>query len=82
MRHLGYYSPTMKCYIVSLKYDFEEFRPNHWLYKDMFADISVDILLISGLDSKLNILMIKLMRIVKLILNESKNTKSNIPMLS
>ncbi len=79
MKHLGYYSPTMNSYMVSLKYDFEEFSSKHWLHTDTFADVSVDIRVISGLDSKLNTLMIKLMRVVKWILNESQNTKSNYP---
>ncbi len=29
MKHLGYFSPTMNSYMVSLKYDFEEFRSKH-----------------------------------------------------
>ncbi len=79
MKHLEYYSPTMNSYMVSLKYDFDEFRSKYWLYTNTFANISVDIPVISGLDSKLNQLMIKLMRVVKSILNESKNTKSKYP---
>ncbi len=69
----------MNSYMVSLKYDFDEFRSKHWLYTNTFVNISVDIPVISGLDSKLNQHMIKLMRVVKLILNESKNTKSKYP---
>ncbi len=36
MKHMGYFSSTMKSYMVSLKYDFEEFWSKHWLYTDTF----------------------------------------------
>ncbi len=69
----------MNSYMVSLKYDFEEFRSKHWLYTNTFADISVDVPVISDLDSKTDHLMIKLLRVVKLILNESKDSKFKYP---
>ncbi len=31
MKHMGYFRPTMNSYMLSLKYDFEEFRSKHWL---------------------------------------------------
>ncbi len=46
MKHMGYFSPTMNSYMVSLKYDFEEFRSKHWLYTDTFTDISNEITVI------------------------------------
>ncbi len=53
MKHLGLFRPTMNNYMVSLKYDFEEFRSKHWLYTDIFANISADIPVIPPLESKL-----------------------------
>ncbi len=41
IKHMGYFSQTMNSYMVSLKYDFEEFRSKHWLYMNTFTDISV-----------------------------------------
>ncbi len=79
MEHLGYYSPTMNSYMVSLKYDFEEFQSKHWLYRSTFADISVDVLVISHIDSKLKLFIIKLLEVVKWILQESKDYKSKHP---
>ncbi len=61
----------MNSYMVSLKYDFEEFRSKHRLYRNTFANISADIPVISNVDSKLNHLMISLMEVQR----ESKNTK-------
>ncbi len=29
MKHMGHFSPTMNSYMVSLKYDFEEFQSKH-----------------------------------------------------
>ncbi len=79
IKHFGYYSPAMNSYMVSLKYDFEEFRSKHWLYTSTFADISVDIPVISHIDSKLKLLMIKLLGVVKCILRKSKDSKSKYP---
>ncbi len=62
----------MNNYMVSLKYDFEEFRSKHWLSLSTFADISVDIPVISHIDSKLKLLMIRLLGVVKWILKVSK----------
>ncbi len=76
MKHMGYFSPTMNTYMVSLKYDFEEFRFKHWLYTSTFADISADIAVISKVDSKLHQLMIRLMGVVKWIQWESKNSRT------
>ncbi len=50
----------MNSYMVSLKYDFEEFRSKHWLYMSTFADISVGIPVISYIDTKRQCLLIKL----------------------
>ncbi len=79
MKHMGYFSPTMNSYMLSLKYDFEEFRPKHWLYRSTFADISADIRKISNVDSKLHQLMIRLMGVVKWIQRESKNSRTKYP---
>ncbi len=73
MKHLGYFSPTMNSCLVSLKYDFEEFRSKYWLYTSTFANISAHIPVISDVDSKLKLLMIKLLGVVKWIIRESKN---------
>ncbi len=77
IKHMEYFSPTMNSYMVSLKYDFEEFRSKHWLYTSTFADISADIPVISNVDSKLHQLMIRLMGVVKWIQRESKNCSKN-----
>ncbi len=76
---MGYYSPTINNYMVSLKYDFEEFRSKHWLYTSTFADISADIPVILNVDSKLHQLMIRLMGVVKWIQQESKNSRTKYP---
>ncbi len=57
--------------MVSLKYDFDDFRSKHWLYT---FDISVDIPVISHVESKLKIQMIKLLGVVKLIIRDSKDS--------
>ncbi len=49
MKHMGYFSHTMNSYMVSLKYDFEEFRSKHCLYTDNFTDISNEIPIIPKL---------------------------------
>ncbi len=79
MKHLGYISPIMNSYMVSLKYDFEELQSNHWLYTSTFADISADIPLMTIGDSKLQLLMIKLLGVVKWIIRESKNLENKYP---
>ncbi len=71
IKHMGYFSPTMNRYMVSLKYDFEEFRSKHWLYMSTFADIFADIPVISNVDSKLHQLMVRLMGVIKWIQWES-----------
>ncbi len=73
MKHMGYVSPTMNNYMVSLKY---EFRSKHWLYTSTLADISADIPVISNVESKLHQLMIRLMGVVKSIQPESKNSRT------
>ncbi len=65
MKHLGYFTPIMISYMVSLKYDFEEFRSKHWLYTSTFADISADIPAMYIGDCKFQLLMIKLLGVVK-----------------
>ncbi len=60
IKHLGYFSSTMNSNMVSLKYDFEEFWSKLWLYTSTFADISADIPVLSNVDLKLKLLMIKL----------------------
>ncbi len=79
MKHLGYFSATMNSYMLPLKYDFEEFRSKHWLYTSTFADISADIPAMSFGDSKLQLLMIKLLGVVKWIIRESKNPDNKFP---
>ncbi len=66
-------------YIVSLKYDFEEFWSKHWLYIDTFADISVEIPAISNLPPRLHFFMFKLLGVVKWIIRESKNQDNKFP---
>ncbi len=54
MRHKGYFSPAMNSYMVSLKYDFEEFQSKYWLYTDTSTDMSNETLVISNVDPELN----------------------------
>ncbi len=79
MKHMGYFSPTMNSYMVSLKYDFEEFWSKHWLYTDTFADISAEIPVIPKLSSKLQFFLSKMLGTVKWIIRESKNPKNKLP---
>ncbi len=79
MKHLGYFSPTMNSYMVSLKYDFEEFRSKHWLYTDTFADVSIELPVISSLPPRLHFFMAKLIGVVKWIIRESKNRENKFP---
>ncbi len=67
MKHMGYFSPTMNSYMVSLKSNFNELRSRHWLYTNTFTDISDDIPIINNVDSKLHQIMMKLMEVVKWI---------------
>ncbi len=76
MKHMGYFNPTMNSYMVSLKYDFEEFRSKYWLYTDTFADISNEIPVIPKLYPKLQFFMSKMLGIVKCIIRESKNPEN------
>ncbi len=61
MKHMGYFSPTMNSYMVSLKYNFEELQSKHWLYTDASADISNETHVISNVDPELNFYMTKLL---------------------
>ncbi len=79
MKHIGYFSPTMNSYMVSLKYDFEEFRSKHWLYTDTSAEISNETPVISNVDHELNIYMSKLLIRVWWIIKESKNPYTDFP---
>ncbi len=68
MKHMGYFNPTMNSYMVSLKYDFEEFWSKHWLYTDTFADISNEIPVIPKLQLELQFYMSKiLVRVIWII---------------
>ncbi len=75
MKHMGYFSPTMNSYMVSLKYDFEEFMFKHWLYTDTSADISNETPVISNVDPELNFYMSKLLIRIRWIMKKSKNTE-------
>ncbi len=83
MKHMGYLSPTMNSYMVSLKYDFEEFWFKHWLFTDTFADISNEIPVIPKLYPKLQFFMSKIVGIVKWIIREiireSQNPQNYFP---
>ncbi len=79
MKHMGYFSATMNSYMVSLKYDFEEFWSKHWLYRDTFADISNEIPVIPKLYPKLQLFLSKMLGIVKWIIRESKNPENRYP---
>ncbi len=76
---MGYFSHTMNSYMVSLKYDFEEFRSKHWLYTDTSADISNETPVISNVDPELNFYMSKLLIRVWWIIKESKNPYTDFP---
>ncbi len=79
MKHMGYFSPTMNSYMVSLKYDFNELRLIHWLYTKKIENFSEDIPIINNVDSKLHQLMIKLLEVVKWIQRENRNSKTKYP---
>ncbi len=66
--------------MVSLKYDFEEFRSKHWLYTDTFADISNEIPVIPKLQPELQFFMSKMLVRVKWIIRESKNPYTEFPL--
>ncbi len=70
----------MNSYIVSVKYDFEEFRSKHWLYSDTLADISNEILLIPKLQPELQFYMSKMLVRAKWIIRESKNLYAKFPL--
>ncbi len=80
MKHMGYFSPTMNSYMVSLKYDFEEFRSKHWLYTDTFADISNEIPVIPKLHPQLQLYISKMLVRVRWIVKESKNPYTDFPL--
>ncbi len=77
---MGYFSPTINSYMVSLKYDFEEFWSKHWLYTDTFADISNEIPVIPKLQLKLQFYMSKMLVRVKWIIRESKTPYIDFPL--
>ncbi len=69
----------MNSCMVSLKYDFQEFRPKYWLYTDTFADISNEITVIPKLYPQLQLYMSKMLVKVKWIIRESKNHHTVFP---
>ncbi len=69
----------MNSYMVSLKYDFEEFRSKDWLYTATSADISNESPVISNIDPELNFYMSKLLIRVRWIIKESKNPYPDFP---
>ncbi len=79
MKHIGNFSPTMNSYMVSLKYDFEEFQFKHWLYTDTSADISNETPVISNVDPELKFYMSKMLIRVRWIIKESKNPYTDFP---
>ncbi len=79
MKHMGYFSPTMNSYMVSLKYDFEDFRSKHLLYTDTSANISNETPVISDVDPELNFYMAKLLIRVQWIMKESKDPYTDFP---
>ncbi len=70
----------MNSYMVSLKYDFEEFWSKHWLYTDTFADISNEIPVIPKLQPELQFFMSKMLVKVKWIIRESKHPYIEFPL--
>ncbi len=79
MKHLVYVRPAMNSCMVSLKYDFEEFQSKHWLCTDSFADICVNIPIISNLTPRLHFSMSKILGVVKWIIRESNNGENKFP---
>ncbi len=69
----------MNSYMVSLKYDFEEFQSKHWLDTYTSADISNETNAISNVDPELNFYMSNLLIIVRWIIKESKKPYTNFP---
>ncbi len=79
MKHMVYFSRTMNSYMVSLKYDFEEFQSKRWLYKDTSEDISNETPVISKVEPELNFHMLKLLIRVRWIIKESKYPYTDFP---
>ncbi len=79
MKHMRYFNPTMNSYMVSLKYDFEEFQSKNWLYSDTSADISNETPVISKVDPALKLYMSKMLVRVRWIIKESKNSCTGFP---
>ncbi len=69
----------MNSYMVSLKYDFEDFRSKHWLYTDVFVKVPNNLRIIPPQPEMLQLVMLKLFDIAKWILRESKNTENDYP---
>ncbi len=76
---MGYLNPTMNSYMVSLKYDFEEFWSKHWLHTNTSADISNETPVISNVDPELNFYISKLLIRVRWIIKEIKNPYTDFP---
>ncbi len=79
MKHMGYFSPTMNSYMVSLKYDFEEFRAKHWLYMATSVINTNKLPVVPAPRDRLHQHMIKLLDKAKWIMQESINPKNTYP---
>ncbi len=80
MKHMGHFSPIINSYMVSLKYDFEEFRAKHWLYTATSATITNKLPVVLSPPDRLHQYMIKLLDMDKWIMQESVNPKNKYPM--
>ncbi len=80
MKHMGYFNPTMNSYMVSLKYQFEEFRAKHWLYTATSVISTNTLPVIPARSDRLHQHMIKLLDMAKWIIQKSINPKNTYPM--
>ncbi len=66
--------------MVSLKYEFEEFRTKYWLYTNTFVVSTNNLTVVSWPPDRLHLHLIKLLDMAKWIIQESKNPKNKYPM--
>ncbi len=79
MKHMGYFRSTINSYMISLKYDFEEFGAKHWLYTATLAIITNKLPVVPDPPDRLHQHMIKLLEMAKWIMQESINPKNTYP---
>ncbi len=78
--HMKPFNPTMSSYMVSLKYDCEEFRAKHWLYTATSVISTNKLPVVPAPPDRLHQHMIMLLDMAKWIMQESINPKNTYPM--